>query len=319
MKRLLIFLCLPLIFISCGEKQPEPISDEQMEVLGYLPKDTQFLMYANLSELRKTAHWKNFLQSTIRPDRTSDWLSEFEKETGMGLSKGIKEVYTSSAWDGNNIIVVTFDSKPGQVKSYFENSKKFYPEELEGKRIYSSFENRESKFYFSDDSALIIVKNDEYLAKLISGKNESLKKNEKFISIIKNITNKNHYWLATDQGSFAATLIKMVMGTRQDFSANKIMTKIDNITLAAEFSDEVQIETILGCKDEKSAFLLSTAIRSAVAMNLFSDSSYILGEIMEKLDVERKSKNLNLEITITEKDILQLQDFAKKRQTDKNL
>jgi hypothetical protein len=311
----IVLLCL--LIAGCGHKETQNFTNEQKRILEYIPKDAQFMLYTNMSEIRKTGHWDNVVNPSIG-GHSESWLSDFEKQTGAGINNGISELYTCTTWDGNDIVIITFEQKKKEIEKYFNNPVKFIKTSFKGKTVFRFAGKKGPDFYFSDPSTLIILKDEDYLASVIEGHNESVLKNAEFSSLINNINLKRHYWMATNQGSFAVSLIKMMLGSR-DVPGKELISSIKDISIAAEFSDNVKLESILGCKDEKSAYMISAAVRSAVAMNLFSSVDSRLGSIMENLDVERDNNKLNFKLLLNKKDILKLKELSKKRKTDKNL
>lgn len=318
MRYIILLLFFSFLLISCGDKQPEPIKTSQWKVFNYLPAETDFLLYTNLDELRKTNHWKSFADQ-FNYNKNDDWLSQFEKETGAGLEKGIDEVFTSSSWNGNSVIAVIFNNDADGIRKYFEDKSHFSSEKIGEKTVYALKNNSAAKFYFPEDDILLIIKEKDYLTKLINGNAESLKENKKFIEIIGSIRNKNHYWFATDKGSYAAALVKMLTGAGQNAEIKKILSSIDNISLSAEFSDGVKIVSIAGCKSPEDALLLSTTIRSAIAMNLLSSANPVMEKIIQSMDIDRTDKQISLEVTLNNDDILKLKDIARKKIIDKKL
>ncbi len=303
--------------ISCGEAPPEPIKQSQWKVFNYLPAETDFLLYTNLDELRNTTHWKNFADQFN--DKRDDWLLQFEKITGAGLEKGVSEVFTSNSWNGNGVAAIIFNDDAEGVKKYFEDEKKFSSEKIGDKIVYTFKDKSPAKFYFPEAKILLIVKSKDYLTELINGEAETLKQNKRFLEVISSIRNKNHYWFAAGNGSYAASLLKMITGSGKNSEVKKIISTIDNISLSAEFSDGVKIVSIAGCKSSGDALLLSTTIRSAIAMNLLSSSNPVLDKIIQNMDIDRNDKKISLSVALNHDDILKLRDISRKKITDKNL
>ncbi len=181
--------CSITLFIRLREKkQPDVLTKSQQEMFSYLPSETQFVLYMNLSELRKTEFWNDYFKSSITRDTLNNWLKDFEAKTGTGLSQGISEIISSTTWDGNDLFGVRFDRNYEKVKGYFLDDNKFYKEKTDGNVIFSLKDGSDAKFYFAKDDLLLILKNEKYLKQLLSGTSKKFDKENRLFSVIQKIT-----------------------------------------------------------------------------------------------------------------------------------
>jgi hypothetical protein len=320
MRSFIHFAVVILAFAGC-EKQIEvsPISASQWNVFRYLPENTQLLMFIGFENLRQTNHWQQFIDTTLGSNPAGKWLDDFESETGAGIRQGIAEVYTASTWDGNSTTVVLFTKNFRAVSAYFENPLRFNAKEFDGHKIFNMRGKSSSNFCLIDQSILLIANNEEYLLSVLRGEGNSFKNNDRFISIIQQIQFKDHYWIATDNGSYAALLIEKLLSTKKELPAKEILGSIQDISISADFADGVNISSIWKCKDSKNAYLLSAAIRSAIALDLLAGHDKILHSLFDKMEIVRKSDKINFEISLNKKDIEDLQSLAKNRNLYQNL
>ncbi len=321
MMRISVFVIISLLMLqSCSEEvKVDTLSNSQSLAFDILPDNTQFLLYSNFKELRKTAYWENFLSENFKNDRQNNWLQEFEKETGYGFNKGVNEVFTSTTWDGINTFIISFDNQSGKLRDYFKNRKNFKTILINGIEIFQPVQNPSSFFYLKNDTLLIIINDIEYLNDLLADKHEPLSLNSNFIGIVNNIRYKNHYWMATDKGSYAAILLEQVGGKNNIPQVRDLVKNINEITLSAYFGSGVEIESNWGCSDTKSAYLLSTALRSALALDLFSDIDLALSKVLENTRIKRDEKVVKISLALDDKAITMLQSLSKKKNIDKNL
>lgn len=321
MKRSFIFFAAVILACTGCEKQKEvsPISASQWNVFKYLPENTQMLMYIGFENLRKSNYWQQFIDTTLGSNSAGKWLDDFESETGAGIRQGIAEVYTASTWDGNSTAVVLFNENIRAVSAYFENPLRFNAKEFDGHKIFNMRGKSSSNFCFIDQSMLLIANNEEYLLSVLRGEGNSFKNNERFTSIIQQIQFKDHYWIATNNGSYAALLIEKLLSVKKELPAKEILGSIQDISISAEFTDGVNISSIWKCKDSKNAYLLSSAIRSAIALDLLAGNDKALNSLFEKIDITRRSNTIDFEISLNKKDIEELQMLAKNRNLYQNL
>lgn len=321
MLRISVFVILSLLMLqSCSEEiKVDTLSDSQSSALDILPANTQFLLYSNFKELRKTDFWENLLSESFKNDQQNNWLQEFEKETGYGFNKGVSEVFTSTTWGGINTFIISFDNHSGKLRDYFRNKKNFRTILIKGTEIFQPVENPSSFFYFKNDTLLIIINDVEYLNDLLAEKHKPLSSNSNFIGIVNNIRYKNHYWMATDKGSYAAILLEQIGGKNNIPQVRDLVKNINEITLSAHFGSGVDIESNWGCSDTKSAYLLSTALRSALALELFSDIDIALSKVLENTRIRRDERVVKISLALDEKAITKLRSLSKNIYMDKNL
>lgn len=316
----ILFIAVMFFITGCGKstkKTTPELNEHQKKVLSYLPENTQFVMYMNLNDLRDTPFWQDYFTSVLQKNPGSSWLDNFENETGAGVNDGLVEFITTGSWSGNEATVLTFDKNLNRIKKYFADKKKFVQIEFEGKKLYKSKENKKTKYIFADDSTLIVFSNESYLSNL-TGKT-SIKNNKSLYPIIKSIENKQQYWIATDDGVYASAILEQLVAVYKKLPGKNLIKNIKSVTLAANFNEGVKIESGWGCVDSKSAYLLSAAIKGALAMDLLSGKDEALNKVLQKMIVDHNQQNINFEINLNKNDLSEIKSFAKKNQLDKKL
>ncbi|QQS37595.1 MAG: hypothetical protein IPM56_06475 [Ignavibacteriales bacterium] len=304
-KKIGLFSAVALVLVwGCGgEEKRDALTAKQWQIISYLPVDTEFLLYMNLDELRRTEFWEQYFKTSIQKAPGNNWLSEFEVQTGIGIKKGIAGIYVATTWDDNNVFVVQFSGNIQPVKEYFNNAGYFKPGQVNDKKFYELKSGSQSKFYFVDDSTLVVMNSSAYLMSLLEQKRQSLRENTKFVRLIQNIQNKRHYFLVTDKGSFAAALFGPILGHNKDLPVKEIIGSITSIHLSAEFDDGVSIESVWEFNNSKNAYLLATAIKSAIAVGIFAQKDVTLGKIVEDMTISRYDTKIKFTLEL-EKDKL---------------
>jgi hypothetical protein len=146
---------------------------------------------------------------------------------------------------------------------------------------------------------------------LISNKGKRLKDNGKFISVVKNIKSKKNIWLAEDNGTFAADLFNRLTGRDAKVLLPKILSAVKNISLSADFSEGINLESALGCRSAGDAYLLTSAIEGAKTMKIISRKDEKLGEIFNKMDIKREGEVIRCRVALTEKELNDLKSLTK--------
>ncbi len=323
MKRVIFISVVSILILISGCKKNEtisPLTKAQKQAFNYLPEESLFIMYLNLNELRRTDFWEPYFKSSILGSSLNDrWFSKFENVTGAGINKGISQVFLASNGKEYNTAVIILDKKQNKIQEQIEQSGSFEKEFIADKPVYKLKGKPSLEFYFINDSTVLSANNFNYIKTVLQKGQNSLINNKSFINIIKNIKNKNQYWIAIDDGPFAINYIRKLLGVNEKFPVASILKSINGVTLAAQFDDGVDIESNWNCKDSKNAYLLSTAIKGALAMDLLAGGDYSLGKILQKTEVERLNSQVNLQLELKGDDINKLKDLAKQINTERKL
>ena len=321
-KRSLPILILTALIFSGGCKKKEviePLTNTQIEAFNYLPGESGFVMFLNLHELRKTDFWSSYFKSSLLENNSDDHcFRKFEEESGIGLNKGISQIFISSGTDFKNTAVI-FLENPGNIKRNFETHRDFIKQNINKKTVYNLKVKFPLQFYFANDSMLIVANDLNYIETVIYKKNISLSNNKMFIRTIKSIKNKRQYWIATDKGEYVINFIKEFFNFGKKIPVNNVLKSIESVTISAKFDDKLEIESGLKCLDSKNAYLLSTAIKGALAMDLLSEGDNSFGKILQKTNVERLNSQVNLQLELKGEEINTLKNFAKQKNLERKL
>jgi hypothetical protein len=303
---------LPLMFLSgaCGTKtQTDIITSSQWELFHYLPCNTEYLLYADLNEIRKAKYGEDNFISSLPEKPSGAWLRKFEKETGTGVRKGIREVIIANTPEDESIILVNFDRNYDRVKKYFKDNTDFGSTDHADEFIV--VKKPDTRVYLPGRSILVVSNNEDYIDSLRQGRSATLKANKNFISIIKNIKEKHTLWMATDKGAFAAGIFDRLAGKDSKLLSPEILSSINNFTISAEFNEGTVIESVLGCSTAGNAYLLASAVQGAIAMNILSQKNYRLGKLLEKMDVNREGNLIRFNLNLTYDELLDIQQLTK--------
>ena len=321
--RIFQILILLVIFLIGGCNKNEiidPLTNIQKEALNYLPGESRFVVYFNLDELKKTDFWDNYFKTSLLGNKSDNQgFRKFEKLIGIGLNNGISQIFISSKknyWDAAAIIL---DENSQKIKDSFENYSGFIKENINNKSVYKLKGKFPLQFYFVNDSILLTSKNLNYIKTVINKQNSPLNNNRSFIRTIKSIRYKKQYWIATDNGEYAVNYIRNFFNFEQKIPVNNVLKSIESVTLSAKFDNGLDIESKLNCSDSKNAYLLSAAIKGALAMDLLSGGDYSFGKILQKTDIERLNKQINVKLELNGEDINILKDFAKQKNLERKL
>ncbi len=305
----LIFSFL-FLFISCGTKtSTDKISSSQWELFGYLPYNTESILYINFDNLKKSDYSMGKLFNT--KDSSSSWISKFEGQTGIKVDKDVSEIVIGTAEDGQNIFLVRFKNGYKRVRDYFNISPDFIRDKSESKETYTLRQNPFSQMYFPGDSILLMSNGKALFRMLLMDKGKRLKENGNFISIIRNIKYKSNVWIAENNGTIAADLFNHLAGKDSKILSPKILSSINNLSLSADFTKGIQVESALGCRTAGDAYLLKSAVDGAVAMKIISNKNENLGRIFNKMDVKREGELIRFQVALTEDELNDLSSLTK--------
>lgn len=303
---------LPLLFLpaACGTKtETGRITPGQWELFGYLPFNTEYLFYADLNEVRKAKNGEENLISSLPQKPSGAWLRKFEQETGTGIKKGIKEIVIANTRQDEAILLVRFESNYDRVKNFFDRNPDFSTTDKPD--VFKVKDKPAVRVYFPGSNIMVVSNSAVNSDSLNSPGGTTLKANGKFISIIKNIKEKQSLWMATDKGAFAAGIFDRLAGRNSKLLSPEILSSIDNFTVSAEFKSGTEIESVLGCSSAGNAYLLSSAVESAIAMNIVSSKNYRLGKLLDKMDVNREGSLIRFRLNVSDDELNDIQQLTK--------
>ena len=317
----ILFLLILLLIGGCKKNEIiQPLSNTQKEAIKYLPEESGFVMFLNLDMIRGTEFWDNYIKSSL-PEKGSRnyWLVKLEKETGIGLNRGISQIFISSGSDYPNVAVILLNNNYTKIKNSFESQNGFVKQNIGKETVYELKGRYPLHFYFTNDSTILAADNLDYIKAVINKNNSSLINNRIFLSIIRRIKNKNQYWIASDKGEYIVTYVRKVFNFEKKIPVNEVLKSIRSFTLSAEFDNGLELKSGLSCSDSKNAYLLSTAIKGALAMDLLSGGDYSFGKILQKTEVESSNSLINLRLELKGDEINKLKDFAKLKNLERKL
>lgn len=298
------------LFVSCGTKtSTDKISSSQWELFGFLPYNTESVLYINFDNLKKSDYSFEKIFST--KDSSGSWINKFEEQSGVDLNKDISEIIIASAEDGQNVFLIRFKDDFRKVRDYFNKSPVFLRNKIGGKETYILKQNPSSQMYFPKSSILLMASGKTLFQDLLSNKGKRLKDNTKIISIVGNIKSKQNIWLAEDNGSLAADLFKRFAGKNSNVLSPKILSAVKNISLSADFSEGIKVESALGCRSAGDAYLLTSAVEGAKTMKIISRKDEKLGEIFNKMDIKREGELIRFRVALTEQELNDLKSLTK--------
>lgn len=309
----IIFFTLVLTFCpgcDIGD-QLEPLTNEQSEAFNYIPKESDFVLFLNLNELRRSDLWQEYFKNSLDISEKQNWLSEFESAADIRLGDGIGEVYLAASWAGNNLFIVRFEKNINKIKNYFNSA--FDSSLINSKKIYFKKSDPLSQYYFASDTLLIIVNNQNTIASITSDSFKSIKENNEMMLAINNIQKKKYYWMVTDKSNYAYDLISGLMESGASEELRNIFSSIKSVSLYASFELGAEFASILQLSNDKDAFLLSVAVRSAISNYTSNNSGEGTNEIINNLKVKRNNDKVSLELKVDKENLSDIQNLLKQK------
>ncbi|MDP4117183.1 MAG: hypothetical protein Q8903_13685 [Bacteroidota bacterium] len=314
MRRICIIFTLAFIVIAggCSPKRVQnDFSSEQIKDLDNIPYNTRFLIYMNIEKLKTSSLWKNNLKSSLPGAQSSIWMDKFEKVSGIKLQQNISEFYAAVTENDNNFKLLVLNSNYKKIKNSFLSSDLFNHQTI-GNKILLSAKDEHNYYYFITDKLLASSSDSVIIINLMNNKNKKITDNPKFMKAANSIFNKKYYWMASDDNTYFSDYLKMLSSSEKGM-ASELISSVVSFTIAADFKDESRLEFSLGCKDAKSAFLITSGAKSAISMGLLTHNDKALDFMFSKLKIERFESFVKMNLELTNEDIIQLQEINKNK------
>ena len=305
-------IIITVVLSGCSQrKTPGDFNSEQVKVLEIIPYNTRFLIYMNIEKLKTSSLWKNNLKANLPGVQTGSWLEKFDKSSGIKLQQSISEIYDAFSGTGKDFKIFVLNSNYKKIKSSFLNTGLFNQQLINNKTILST-KDRKNYFYFITDKILAASMDSTIISRLTTHQNGKITDNQIFMKAANSIFNKRYYWMVADDNEYFIAYLQSLSGSEKGM-ASELVNSVVSFTIAADFKDESKIEFNLGCRDAKSAFLITNGIKSAVAMGMLAHNDKALDYMFNKMKVERFESSVNMNIELSDDDISKLQEINKNK------
>jgi hypothetical protein len=313
MKFILLILAVSFLFPCCSRKDPGELNFTMPEIINYLPANSGVIAYCNLDEIRRTNFKDDLADGSL--GFSSRWLEELEVNTGIGLVNGFSEVCTGKSLEGSTVTILSISGERNKIRNYFSERENFSIKDKDGNNIFKLDEDPSLYFYILKDSILFVSDYEEYILSLNENEKKPPAKNKNILEAAVNIAGKNHFWIATDQPSFGSLFLKKIFGVDETEKIKGITGYLRCMSIGIFFSDKAELTSVLSCSSTKNAFVLSSAIKGALALDLLSVRKYELKEILEKVKLDRDNDDIFVNVNLEADDI---RKFKKNSNIDLN-
>lgn len=309
-----VLITSSILYIGCKSNfKGSPITSSQWEIFSYIPANIEFLAYFNFDNIRTAEVWNNILKPEIEDKRFDSWIDTFSDSGRKIFDNEIARIIISREKNHKFFILIT-GSKPFKLFSKtLQDTSRFQKLEFLGEKYYYDTKSEATRYYEISDKMIAVTNNMYYLKTLIEQKQYSLDKNADFIKMIEDIPDKTQYWFIMDSNKLVADIHdKYFSDLSVGNNYKHALKRIQNVSLCVTLNNQIKVQGILGCWGDKSAYLIASALRSAIAMNVFSHSNYNLGKIFEETQVSYDGKHVILKVKLSKDDINHLQSAVDK-------
>ena len=322
MRRAVYFLLITtILFTGCSNEKikTDEISGNQWKLISVLPYNSRSVMYYNFNQLQKSGYWPQLRKVISDFDDSKSWIEDFKDNPKIINGGNLTETITALTGQNKTVVGMLFVHNSNEIINYLDNNPGFRKRIFKGKEIFSRKNKPLREFLLFNSSVLIATNDSMYLDSLISGNGKSLKDNNYFTSLIKEIKSKKYFWLVSDKGESAEKLARRITGANTYLPAAKLLKAIKRLSLAADFSGGLTIESTLWCDGISNAYLIAVGIKSYLAMDILSDTNYDLNQTLKQLKINREKEKIILDLDISNEQLAGLINLAKKEYTSKKL
>lgn len=318
-RNIFLVVVLGLFLSGCSkEDKIEPLSQDQISLIKNLPYSTQFLLYVNSGELREKGYNNTDISNTTSFGKISNIFNAIQEGTGISVNENLAEFFVANSWEQKDCIILTFNNNEDKVLNYLKNKKSFSSFKAANKIIYKGKKELNNQYYyFINENTLLVADDSSFIFNKVKNKEKNLYDNQNFVEIINGIKYKKHYWTASNQGQFLSLIMYQFLSTRKANYIKDFAKNIDNISICAFFNKDIAIHSSMGCRDAKTSFLLTNAVRSAISMDLFAQNNPELGPIFDKIEVERTGKKVNFNLELQQKELQEIKNYINKKKPEK--
>lgn len=294
-----------LVNLPASRVEPEALSPYLQKKLDALPLGTNVIAFINLHAIRQTDFWNSFLPDSIKSKSfVSDSSAigklmrfvdfQFLRDTDTLLYATVHYADVPELYFA--ILTASLDTaKVIQGLRHFANTYKVISP------THIAFCLDDKQWVSLTSPTEIVITNDvDLIARYVTPTESFFASDTVMHPLIAEVRYKSHLWLALGSTRWAMEALRGLTSSTQGLSASGNISKVERLTLCAEFSDGLAVETIWHYDSRTSAFFAGGLVRFAawVSKQFSERSSQPIKKILGELHITQNLETLILEANI---------------------
>jgi hypothetical protein len=291
-----------LVNLPASRPEPEPLSPYLQKKFDALPLGANVLAFINLHTIRETDFWKTFLPDSIKSKSIVSDSSTFDKLMRLvdfNLTRDVDTLIYAAVNRLNApeltfaVLIASFDTaKMFKALPLFANARHaISPTQM-------AFRLDETQWVSLISSREFVISNDvDLIVRYIAPKESFFAADTVMKSLLDEVRYKSQVWLALGSTRWAMEALRGLMASSQGLSASGNISKVERLTLCAQFSEGIAVETIWHYDSRTSAFFAGGLVRLAawVSKQFSQRQSQAIKKILGELTITQNLETLIFE------------------------
>lgn len=294
-----------LVNLPASRPEPELLSPHLQKKFEALPLGANVIAFINLHAIRQTDFWNTFLPDSIKVKplvSDSSTIGKLMRLADFNLTRDTDTVIYAAVnrLDAPEltfaIFLATFDTAKvmNSLPRFAKDRKALSP-------THDAFRLDETQWVSFISPTELVVSNDVGLIERYLAPAESFFAADTVMKpLLDEVRYKSQLWLALGSTRWAMEALRGLMSSSEGLSESGNISKVERLTLSAQFSDGIAVETIWHYDSRTSAFFAGGLVRLAawVSKQFSERQSQAIKKILAELIITQ-----NLETLIFEADI----------------
>ncbi len=324
MKKQLITVVLLVLALSlfwqCAKEKPEGLTKQMTQEIALLPANAAGVGFVNLAQIRKSEFYSMLSDSGRHNPFINPEYKDFVNATGLDLRRDINEIYFSMMPDTmaetpEVLAVILGKYNVKEITNYIaqkDTTNQIGEEQYKDYNLYT-VRHGNMVFSFADDTHLVggtetLVKKwlDEY-----SSPDKPANVAPEMTKRINLLRYKTGVWFTLDAQQFVNKFTEKLHSASSRMNLDAL-DAVKSVNFSMQFSNEMKFSGMSDFENEQKAKLFREAVKGFIAtakLTLSNDRDAI--DVLNKIKVNEKGKELEMNFSMTKQDLEKLQQHRK--------
>lgn len=294
-----------LVNLPASRPDAEPLSPYLQKKFDALPLGANVIAFINLRGIRQTDFWNTFLPDSVK---SKPLVSD-----SSAVGKLMRLADFNLARDGDTLIYAAVNRLDAPELTFavliasFDTGKAFKALPLFAKArqavspTHAAFRLDDKQWAcFASPTELVVSNDVSLIERYLSPQESFFAADTAMKPLLDEVRYKSHLWLALGSTRWAMEALRGLTASSEGLSESGNISKIERLTLCAQFSDGIAVETIWHYDSRTSAFFAGGLVRLAawVSKQFSQRQSQAIKKILAELTITQ-----NLETLIFDADV----------------
>ncbi len=288
-----------LVNLPASRPEPERLSPYLQKKFEALPLGANVIAFINLHAIRQTDFWQTFLPDSIKSKplvSDSSTVGKLMRLVDFNLTRDADTLIYAAVnrLDAPEltfiVLLATFDTA-----KVFKGLPLFAKEKKPISPMHTAFRLDDNQWVsFISPTELVIANDVALIARYVAPTESFFAADTVMKPLLDEVRYKSQVWLALGSTRWAMEALRGLTASSEGLSASGNVSKVERLTLCAQFSDGIAVETIWHYDSRTSAFFAGGLVRLAawVSKQFSQRQSQAIKKILGELQITQSLETL---------------------------